>query len=103
MRMALYVFITIFMFGNYCLLKDSTQIHYEQTIDEFLKGRDPIFVKGGKDYYEKMLQRNRALRKLLGKEGENRFSSLGNENFFIRQKHVPLLHRKQFFEANLVS
>ncbi|KAI4469906.1 hypothetical protein MML48_1g14533 [Holotrichia oblita] len=103
MRMALYAFITIFMVGNYCVLKDSTQIHYEQQIDEFLKGRDPLFVKGGKDYYEKMLQRNRALRKLLGKEGENRFSSLGNENFFIRQRHVPLLHRKQFFEANLVS
>ncbi|KRT81873.1 hypothetical protein AMK59_5928 [Oryctes borbonicus] len=103
MRVALYVLVTAFMYGNYCFFKDFTQIYYEQYVDEFLKNKDPIFAEGGKEYYEKILQRNKALRKLLGREGENRFSSLGNENFFIRQRHVPLLHRKQFFEENLVN
>lgn len=103
MRMVLYLFVTIFAFGNYCFLKDSTQMYYEQYVDEFLKEKDPIFAEGGQEYYEKMLQRNKALRKLLGKEGESRFSVLGNENFFIRQKHLPLLNRKEFFEQNVLN
>lgn len=103
MRMVLYGFITMFVFGNYCFLKDYTQMYYEHDVDKFLKEKNPIFVEGGREFYEKMLQRNKAFRTLLGKEGESRFSALGNENFFIRQKHVPLIRRKQFFEENLVG
>ncbi|XP_022911619.2 transmembrane protein 177 [Onthophagus taurus] len=99
LRFMLYAIVGGFTFGNYALAKDFTQVHYEMKIDKFLKEKDPIFVEGGKEFYEKMLLRNRALRKLLGKSGESYYSVLGNENYLIRQKHIPIVHRKEFFES----
>ncbi|CAG9761721.1 unnamed protein product [Ceutorhynchus assimilis] len=83
---------------NYLMCKDFTQNYYEEVIDRELKELDPIFAEGGKQFYTQILERNKALRTLMGKEGESTYTVLGNENFLFRHKHRPLVQRKIFFE-----
>lgn len=87
------------MLGCYFMMKDVSQFTIEKRIDEALKKANPIFEEGGKEYYTKIIERNQALRKLLGKQGEIQYTALGNENHFLRIKHIPLVQRKEFFEG----
>lgn len=101
LRFMLYSIVGCFSLGTYFLMKDMTEIYYETEVDEKLCSLGPDFVKSGVIFYEKILQRNQALRELMGRQGENRYSKLGNENFFLRQPRIALVHRKQFFEEKL--
>ncbi|KAL0880884.1 hypothetical protein ABMA27_002065 [Loxostege sticticalis] len=101
MRLSLYSIVGLFGLGTYFLMKDMTEVHYETTVDKKLCELGPDFVESGAIFYEKILQRNQALRELMGKEGEAKYSKLGNENFFLRQPRIALIHRKQFFEDKL--
>jgi len=70
---------------------------FERTSDEKSAGYGPDFAEGGIEYYDKMLARNVALRELLGKDGEKRFTAKGNirtsfQNW-IRDFNIPLYHR----------
>lgn len=103
LRLLMYGFAGTLIATYYFFLKDLTQVHYEQKIDKELKDSNKIFVEGGKEYYTKMMARNQALRALLGKSGERKFTVMGNENYFIRQKHLPLSDRKSFFEETLTN
>lgn len=96
-RFTIYCFLCAFVYIYYIFLKDVAQVYAEEQIDEELS-QIPELAEGGKEYYEKILQRNVALRKLLGKEGENMYTALGNENTLFRTKHVPLVQRKTYFE-----
>ncbi|KAL1517968.1 hypothetical protein ABEB36_001662 [Hypothenemus hampei] len=93
-----YSLIGLFCGANYIMCKDITQNLYEEKIDKELKQLDPIFAEGGKQFYTQILERNKALRVLMGKEGESTYTVLGNENFLFRNKHSPLVQRKEFFE-----
>lgn len=85
------------------MCKDALQGFYEEKVDRELKALNPVFAEGGKVFYEKLLERNKALRVLMGKEGESTYTVTGNENFFLRQKHLPLVQRKAFFEESASS
>ncbi|CAH1959442.1 unnamed protein product [Acanthoscelides obtectus] len=98
LRLAMYYFVAMFMYGVYIMSKDTTQIFAEERIDKKLKQIDPRFAEGGAEYYRKVLQRNIALRTLMGSEGERRFSITGNENTFLRTRNLPLVHRKSIFD-----
>ncbi|KAJ8730786.1 hypothetical protein PYW08_002199 [Mythimna loreyi] len=100
-RGVLYTLIGMFATGTYFLMKDMTEVHYEADTDQRLCDLGPEFVESGKIFYEKLLNRNQALRELMGSEGERKYSKLGNENFGIRQPRIALVHRKQFFEEKL--
>lgn len=100
-RGVLYSIIGMFSTGVYFLMKDMTEVHYESDTDKRLCELGPEYVEYGKIFYEKILQRNQALRELMGSEGEKKYSKLGNENFGIRQPRIALIHRKQFFENKL--
>lgn len=100
-RFFIYGCISLFVIGFYLMCKDVTQIYYEERIDTKLKQKNKIFAEGGKEYYSKILDRNQALRKMLGKEGERLYSVLGNENTLFRTKHIPIVQRKSFFEEPL--
>lgn len=93
-----YALILTFNLVNYVMLKDITQNVYEDRIDKELKALNPIFAEGGKLYFTKILERNKALRELMGKEGEKVFTVNGNDNYLIRNKHKPIVQRKEFFE-----
>lgn len=100
-RGVLYSIIGMFASGTYFLMKDMTEVHYEVDTDKRLCELGLEYVECGKIFYEKILKRNQALRELMGREGEKKYSKLGNENFGIRQRRVALVHRKQFFEEKL--
>lgn len=97
-RVIVYGLLGTFMAAYYCFLQDFTQVYFESKTDRELKEINPIFIEGGKEFYTKLMARNAALRALMGKEGESKFTVFGNENYLIRQRHLPLSDRKAFFE-----
>lgn len=92
-----YTIIALFNIGNYFMCKDLVQTMYEEKIDRELKEANPIFVEGGRQFYSHILERNKALRELMGSEGEAMFTVLGNENNLIRNKHLPIVQRLEYF------
>lgn len=100
-RGILYLIIGMFASGSYFLMKDMTEVYYETDTDKRLCKLGPEFIESGKIFYEKILNRNQALRELMGREGEKKYSKMGNENFGIRQPRIALVHRKQFFAQKL--
>nr|CAI5825535.1 unnamed protein product [Callosobruchus analis] len=100
LRIVMYSFVALFMYGFYAMGKDVSQMYFEEKIDKELKESDTRFAEGGAEYYRKLLQRNIALRSLMGVEGEKRYSVTGNENTLIRTKHLPLVHRMSIFEQS---
>ncbi|KAI8422270.1 hypothetical protein MSG28_006157 [Choristoneura fumiferana] len=100
-RGILYSIAGLFGLGTYFLLKDMTEVYYETEVDRTLCDLGPEYIKAGATFYNKILLRNQALRELMGKEGEKKYSKLGNENFFLRQPRIALVHRKQYFENQL--
>ncbi|XP_028143068.2 transmembrane protein 177 isoform X2 [Diabrotica virgifera virgifera] len=99
LRFGMYSLVALFSIGFYVMLKDVTQVYYEDKVDKELKKKNKIFLEGGKEFYSKLLERNKALRQLLGKEGETLYSVLGNENSLFRNKHIPLVQRLSAFES----
>ncbi|KAJ8941493.1 hypothetical protein NQ318_006179 [Aromia moschata] len=101
LRVALYALVGLFSFGVYAMCKDVSQMYYESSIDRELKQKSELLAEGGKEYYSKILERNQSIRKLMGKEGEKLYSILGNENYLFRNKHLPIVQRKSFFDEPL--
>ncbi|XP_032682687.1 transmembrane protein 177 isoform X2 [Odontomachus brunneus] len=82
-------------------IKDYRSYRLDSVHDRALCDLGVEYVRGGQEFYEKMVMRNRALRSLLGKDGEKQYTANGNERIFLRQKHVPIVHRKDFFDSQL--
>lgn len=101
LRFVMYGLLGSFACWNYIFVKDFSQLHYEGKVDKYLKHKNPIFKEGGKEFYASILNRNIALRQLMGKVGEHNYSALGNENYLIRQRHLPLVQRRAFFESDV--
>lgn len=91
------IFGAILWFG----IKDYRSYHLDKKDDETLCNLGAEYIKGGQEFFEKTLLRNRALRSLLGEEGKRIYTAYGNEHTFLRQKHVPLTYRKDFFDSRL--
>ncbi|XP_023943977.1 transmembrane protein 177 isoform X2 [Bicyclus anynana] len=100
-RGVIYSIVGLFSLGTYFLMKDMTEVYYETVADKKLCELGPDYIKSGVTFYDKLLQRNQALRELMGKEGEKKYTINGNENYLIRQPHIALVHRKQYFEHRL--
>lgn len=96
-RFILYGLLGSFAFVSYLFIKDANQLYFENKIDTFLKNKSPVFQEGGKEFYDSILNRNIALRSIMGKVGEYHYTTAGNENYTFRQKHLPLVQRKAFF------
>lgn len=97
--------LTVFLYGISGLMgysvwfqvRDIMYTYYEKSVDKELSKLGPDYVEGGKEFYEKQLKKNVALRSLLGEQGKNEFNRDGDEIFFVRNKKTPLTHRKKFF------
>lgn len=97
----LYLGFTIFGAILWFGIKDYRSYHLDKKDDETLCNLGAEYIKGGQEFFEKTLLRNRALRSLLGEEGKQIYTAYGNEHTFLRQKHVPLSVRKDFFDSRL--
>lgn len=97
-RRILYIFLTLVGYAFWVAFKDAVRCHIEASIDENISTLGSNYIEGGKEYYEKELKKNIALRSLMEKEGENCYHIDGNEKRwgFIS---LPLTERKRFFES----
>ncbi|XP_076634713.1 transmembrane protein 177 [Colletes latitarsis] len=73
----------------------------EMKVDEKLAQVNPKYIEGGKEFYNKLLSRNIALRTLLGESGQKLFTVDGNEKIFLWPKRVPIFDKKFFFESKM--
>lgn len=79
-------------------MKDFNQVSTDADIDKTLASMGPKFIAAGASYYDKHLKKNIALRDLIG---DDTYTALGNENYLLRQKSMPLTARKSFFLEKL--
>lgn len=93
LRLGLYGVIVALNATVYLGFKDAMSQFWDRKADERAAALGRDYVEGGIEFYEKALQRNRALRELLGDEGRKYYTSKGNLNELIRSTHVPLTHR----------
>ncbi|KAJ9598453.1 hypothetical protein L9F63_010849 [Diploptera punctata] len=101
LRFILYTLTGLFGFGMWIFLQDFTTISYETESDNAMISLGEEYIKGGIEFYSKLLQRNIALRNLMGQKGEKLYTVTGNDQYMLRQKHLPLTMRKEYFELQL--
>uniref|UniRef100_A0A336KRZ3 CSON014677 protein n=1 Tax=Culicoides sonorensis TaxID=179676 RepID=A0A336KRZ3_CULSO len=99
LRLVMYSLVGVFMIGNYCFATDATQIYHDSRIDKEIATMGKEMVDAGVRYYDKILQRNIALREITG--DYSLYSSGGNVNFLVRQRTMPFTARKDFFQEQL--
>ncbi|XP_053997816.1 transmembrane protein 177 [Hylaeus anthracinus] len=80
-------------------LYNSNQYTNDFKVDTKLSKLGPEYIEGGKEFYEKLLKRNIALRTLLGKNGEKLFTKNGNEIYFLWSKRLSIHDRRNFLES----
>lgn len=101
MRVVLYTLIGLFGLGSWAFMKDFTTIRLEAQVDKEVCALGENYIKGGIEFYSKLLNRNISLRTLMGKKGEKLYTTTGNEQYMLRQKHMPLLYRREFIKTQL--
>lgn len=94
----LYSILGLFGLGLWSFMKDYNQVSTDAEIDQRLATMGPQLVAAGASFYDKHLKKNIALRELIGNDV---YTALGNENYMIRQKSMPLTARKSFFLEKL--
>ncbi|KAF7417840.1 hypothetical protein HZH68_000493 [Vespula germanica] len=80
------------------LSADVVRCRIDASIDENISQLGLNYIEGGKEYYEKELKKNIALRSLMEKDGEKCYHIDGNEKRwgFVS---LPLSERRRFFES----
>lgn len=101
LRLSFYSIMAAFFWGLYTMQKDALIRYTESGVDEHLAQLGPAYVKGGHEFYDKIANRNAALRTLLGPSGQNLYTANGNDVIWLRQKKLPISYRKQFFGDKL--
>ncbi|XP_015436528.1 PREDICTED: transmembrane protein 177 [Dufourea novaeangliae] len=99
-----YVFGSIFFIVGIAVwiaIRDLSVYESEIKVDELLSKLGPKYIQGGNEFYNKLLNRNIALRSLLGDDGKKLFTVNGNDNYLIRHRGVPLFYRKSYFDSKL--
>lgn len=97
-RFFMYSLVGTFSYGLYATATDLITKYYEKRADKVAGTISLEYAKGGVEFYSKILERNIALRSLMGPAGEKRFTYFGNDVEFVRQKHVPFTDRKANLE-----
>lgn len=92
-RFIVYTLVATFSFAIYSTLTDLTTSYYESSSDESAASISPAYAQGGIEFYQKLQQRNQALRALMGEAGQKAYTVTGNEAAFIRIKTTPLSER----------
>ena len=78
----------------YVMASDTTHCWYDNRVDRATAKLRKIYAEGGVEYYEKVLQRNCALRTLLGQKGAKQFTRYGNVVSLLRNRSVQLTSRR---------
>lgn len=73
----------------------------EKEINEIVSKLSKEYIEGGVEYYEKLLQKNRALRVLLGSKGTHMYTPLGNQNTWFIQKKILISEQMDYFKQKM--
>ncbi|CAN8021446.1 hypothetical protein HPB47_000801 [Ixodes persulcatus] len=92
-RVLMYGLVAAFNATAYICVKDASSQYWDKKADESAAALGREYAEGGVEYYQKTLQKNRALRELMGKAGEKTYTSKGNINRIFRTDHLPLTYR----------
>lgn len=94
MRTICYTLFGTLMLTMWIFIKDFTTYKREELADETAASISEEYARGAVEFYSKTLQRNIALRSLLGNEGPLSYTAAGNERETLRTKHVPFVTRR---------
>ncbi|XP_058464677.1 transmembrane protein 177 [Malaya genurostris] len=94
LRCMLYAICGTFGFGLYSFSTDMSEMYFDTQIDKQLADLGPDVSDAGARFYDKVLKKNIAMRKLTG---DDYYTAKGNINYLLRQKAAPLTMRKEFF------
>jgi len=87
----------------YIAVSDALHCWYENRADESVAQLRKIYAEGGVEYYDAVLQRNRALRTLLGSKGNKQYTYYGNVVSVWRNPSVQLTSRRDNLQKYLAQ
>jgi len=94
-RGMMYVSLLPTIIFSYFFTKDTYNRHVEKSLDKKAAGVSLEYCAGGFEYYNKMLQRNIALRHFQGDAGRNKYTGKGELiQGIIRLKTAPITERR---------
>ncbi|KAL7632106.1 UNVERIFIED_CONTAM: hypothetical protein RMT77_017578 [Armadillidium vulgare] len=92
----------VFNFTLWLLFKDMYKCRLEGKADEAVAELGKEYIEGGVEYYNSVLEKNMALQHMIPYKGFwAPFSRFGNEQMSLRQKHLPLSGRRDYFKKLL--
>ncbi|GFT48766.1 transmembrane protein 177 [Nephila pilipes] len=97
-RLAFYIICYAFGYAFYRCLKDPLKHVTSKKYDKQAAVTGPDYLVGGIEFYQKMLQRNKALRELLGERGERLYDKDGNDNYFFLTPKLPIRKRLELLQ-----
>ncbi|XP_042860335.1 transmembrane protein 177-like isoform X2 [Penaeus japonicus] len=101
LRVIMYGLVSLFSYGMWVFGRDMGTNLYEAEADKTVADLGEKYAQGGLEFYEKVLQRNVALRSLMGTTGEKLYTAYGNDQMLLRTKHIPFTLRRDFFKQRL--
>ncbi|KAI0214355.1 transmembrane protein 177 [Lamellibrachia satsuma] len=93
-RIGMYATIATVYGFLYLTISDTYYCKRDNRIDRKTAHLNAVYARGGVEYYEKTLQRNRALRALMGDAGTKLYTVYGNPQHIWRQPHVSPTTRR---------
>lgn len=101
LRVVLYGLLGSIVGTMWLFLKDFTTYKSELQADDEAAAISEEYARGAVEFYNKTLQRNVALRSLLGSDGPKSYTAAGNLKETFRTKHVPYVVRRDNALARL--
>jgi len=82
---------------SYLLTSDAVSHWIDYNSDRRAAGVSCVYAKGGVEFYDKLLSRNKTLRSLMGQKGEEMYALSGNlfPSHLLRLKHTPYTSRRE--------
>lgn len=108
-RAAFYAVLYCVSFIIFKCLNDVNRHGTERECDEKAGSLGPEYLEGGIEFYEKTRSKNKALRQLMGSDGERYYNTEGEESHFIFLPHLPvskhleILHHMKKRQAEAAS
>lgn len=82
---------------SYFLTSDAVSQWLDYSSDRHAAGVSRDYAKGGVEFYDKILSRNKTLRSLMGQKGEDMYAPSGNlfPAHVLQLKHTPYTSRRE--------
>lgn len=83
------------------LTHDELDYYRETEVNEIISKFGDKYIQGGVEYYEKLSQKNMALRVLLGSRGRYMYTPVGNQTTWFNQKKIPISEQIDYFKQKM--